>query len=43
MSYVVFAPGRQTGVFLVVNKLDFAMFDGLAEGANALVSTLATR
>jgi D-alanyl-D-alanine-carboxypeptidase/D-alanyl-D-alanine-endopeptidase len=26
MSYVAFAPGRDVGVFVSVNKIDFAMF-----------------
>lgn len=43
MSYVVFAPGTGVGVFVVVNKADFAMFEGIAHGANALVATLTTR
>jgi len=43
MSYVAFAPGRDVGVFMVVNRLDFAPFAGLMAGANALVASLATR
>ena len=43
MSYVVFAPGRHVGVFVVVNRLDFGTFAGLTAGADGLVATLATR
>ena len=43
MSYVVFAPGRHVGVFVVVNTVSFGAFAGLAEGANGLVASLATR
>jgi D-alanyl-D-alanine-carboxypeptidase/D-alanyl-D-alanine-endopeptidase len=41
MSYVAFAPGRDVGVFVAVNKIDFGMFAGLTEGANELVASLA--
>lgn len=43
MSYVAFAPGRDVGVFVVVNRLDFVPFAGLLAGVNALVASLATR
>ncbi|TPG44214.1 D-alanyl-D-alanine-carboxypeptidase/endopeptidase AmpH [Roseomonas nepalensis] len=43
MSYVAFAPGRDAGVFVVMNRLDFAPFAGLVAGANALLASLATR
>jgi D-alanyl-D-alanine-carboxypeptidase/D-alanyl-D-alanine-endopeptidase len=43
MSYVAFAPGRDVGVFVVMNRLDLAPFAGLVAGANALVASLATR
>ncbi len=43
MSYVAFAPGRDVGVFVVVNRLDFAPFAGLVAGTHALVASLATR
>ncbi len=43
MSYVVFAPGRDVGLFVAVNELDLAKFYGMTEAANALVATLATR
>jgi D-alanyl-D-alanine-carboxypeptidase/D-alanyl-D-alanine-endopeptidase len=41
MSYVAFAPGRDVGVFVSVNKIDFAMFSGLTAGANDLIASLA--
>ncbi|HXW20018.1 MAG TPA: D-alanyl-D-alanine-carboxypeptidase/endopeptidase AmpH [Roseiarcus sp.] len=43
MSYIAFAPGRNVGLFFVVNRLDFDMFAKLAEAANGLIATLATR
>ena len=43
MSYIAFAPGRQTGVFVVVNRVDFGMFAGLTVAANDLLATLTTR
>ncbi len=43
MSYVVMAPGTGAGVFVVANKVDFAMFRILTEGANGIVQELATR
>jgi serine-type D-Ala-D-Ala carboxypeptidase/endopeptidase len=43
MSYIAFAPGRNTGVFVAVNRVDFAMFSGLTETANALIANLVTR
>lgn len=43
MSYIAFAPGRNVGLFVVVNRVDFAMFLGLTESANALIATLVTR
>ncbi len=43
MSYVAFAPGTGVGVFVVVNRVDFGMFAGLAHGANALIASLVTR
>ena len=41
MTYVAFAPSRQVGVFVAVNKIDFGMFAGLTEGANELIASLA--
>jgi serine-type D-Ala-D-Ala carboxypeptidase/endopeptidase len=43
MSYLAFAPGRDVGVFVVVNRVDFAMFAGLVQGANGLIDALAVR
>jgi D-alanyl-D-alanine-carboxypeptidase/D-alanyl-D-alanine-endopeptidase len=43
MSYLAFAPGRDVGIFVAVNRVDFAMFFALTGGANALIATLATR
>ncbi|MEJ0016199.1 MAG: D-alanyl-D-alanine-carboxypeptidase/endopeptidase AmpH [Acetobacteraceae bacterium] len=43
MSYAAFAPGRRVGVFVVVNRVDFQAFHGLAGAANALIATLVTR
>jgi Beta-lactamase len=38
MSYIAFAPGRDTGVFVAVNRVNFAMFSGLTEAANGLIA-----
>ncbi|AWN42921.1 D-alanyl-D-alanine-carboxypeptidase/endopeptidase AmpH [Methylobacterium durans] len=43
MSYVALAPGRDVGVFVVVNRADFAMFSGLTDAANKLIASLVTR
>ncbi|MGH6895336.1 MAG: D-alanyl-D-alanine-carboxypeptidase/endopeptidase AmpH [Geminicoccaceae bacterium] len=43
MSYVAFAPGRDVGAFVAVNRIDFGMFAGLTEGVNELVAMLAPR
>ncbi|MFE1599462.1 D-alanyl-D-alanine-carboxypeptidase/endopeptidase AmpH [Methylobacterium sp. ID0610] len=43
MSYLAFAPGRNAGVFVVVNRADFGMFSPLTDAANKLVSSLVTR
>ncbi|ACL61417.1 D-alanyl-D-alanine-carboxypeptidase/endopeptidase AmpH [Methylobacterium nodulans] len=43
MSYVAFAPGRDVGVFVVVNRVDFAMFSSLTDAANKLIANLVTR
>ena len=43
MSYVAFAPGRDVGVFIGVNRVDFAMFAGLVETADEIIASLATR
>jgi D-alanyl-D-alanine-carboxypeptidase/D-alanyl-D-alanine-endopeptidase len=43
MSYIAFAPGRNIGLFVVVNRVDFPMFFGLTKAANAIIATLVTR
>ncbi len=43
MSYIAFAPGRGVGVFVVVSRVDFGMFGGVAHAANDLIASLATR
>ncbi|MGH7038260.1 MAG: D-alanyl-D-alanine-carboxypeptidase/endopeptidase AmpH [Stellaceae bacterium] len=43
MSYIAFAPGRGVGVFLAVNRVDFSMFFTLANAADKLIASLATR
>ena len=43
MSYIAFAPGRDVGVFLAVNRVDFPMFMSMTKEANAIIATLVTR
>jgi serine-type D-Ala-D-Ala carboxypeptidase/endopeptidase len=43
MTYVVLAPTRRVGVFVAVNRLNFAVFEGLINGARDLVADLAPR
>ncbi|MBV8577386.1 MAG: D-alanyl-D-alanine-carboxypeptidase/endopeptidase AmpH [Acetobacteraceae bacterium] len=43
MSYVAFAPGRDAGVFVAVNRVNFAMFMALAGAANQVLDSLVTR
>ena len=43
MTYVAFAPGRDAGVFVAVNRVNFAMFMGLASAANQVLDSLVTR
>ena len=43
MSYVAFAPGRDVGVFVVVNRVDFGMFAPLTDAANKLIADIVTR
>jgi serine-type D-Ala-D-Ala carboxypeptidase/endopeptidase len=43
MTYVVLAPTRGVGVFVAVNRLNFAMFEGLSGAARDLVADLAPR
>ena len=43
MTYIAFAPGRDVGVFVAVNRVDFAMFYGLTAAVNDLIANLVTR
>jgi D-alanyl-D-alanine-carboxypeptidase/D-alanyl-D-alanine-endopeptidase len=43
MTYIAFAPGRDVGVFVAVNRIDFGTFSDLTEGANELIAMLAPR
>jgi D-alanyl-D-alanine-carboxypeptidase/D-alanyl-D-alanine-endopeptidase len=43
MTYIAFAPGRDVGVFVAVNKVDFTMFYGMATATNDLIANLVTR
>ena len=43
MTYVVLAPTRGVGVFIAVNRLNLAMFEGIIAGAHELVAELAPR
>jgi D-alanyl-D-alanine-carboxypeptidase/D-alanyl-D-alanine-endopeptidase len=43
MTYVAFAPGRDAAVFVAVNRVNFAMFMGLASAANQVLGNLVTR
>lgn len=43
MSYIAFAPGRGVGAFVVVNRVDFAMFVALANGVDDIIANLTTR
>lgn len=43
MSYIAFAPGRDVGLFVAMNRVDFAMFYGMTKTANAIIASLATR
>ena len=42
-SYIAFAPSRGVGVFMAINKFDFAASMAMAEVANDLITTLAPR
>jgi D-alanyl-D-alanine-carboxypeptidase/D-alanyl-D-alanine-endopeptidase len=42
-SYIAFAPSRGVGVFMSINKFDFAAATAMAEVANDLIATLAPR
>lgn len=39
MSYIVFIPGREVGLFVAVNRVDFAMVFGLTTAANQLLAS----
>jgi serine-type D-Ala-D-Ala carboxypeptidase/endopeptidase len=43
MSYIAFVPGRDVGIFVGVNRVDFTMFFGLTMAANELLASLASR
>jgi D-alanyl-D-alanine-carboxypeptidase/D-alanyl-D-alanine-endopeptidase len=43
MNYIAFAPGRDVGVFVVMSRVDFAIFTPLTEAANTLIANLVTR
>ena len=43
MSDIVFAPGRDVGVFVAVNRVDFPMFFGLTDAMHKLIASLVTR
>ena len=43
MTYMAFAPGRDVGVFVAVNRVDFAMFYGITAAVNDLIANLVTR
>jgi D-alanyl-D-alanine-carboxypeptidase/D-alanyl-D-alanine-endopeptidase len=43
MSYIAFVPGRDIGVFVAVNRVDYQMFFGMTEAARKLIATLVTR
>lgn len=43
MTYATFAPGRDAAVFAAVNRVNFAMFMGLASAANQVLDSLVTR
>lgn len=43
MTYAAFAPGRDAAVFVAVNRVNFAMFMGVASAANQVLDSLLTR
>lgn len=43
MSYIAFAPGRDAGVFVAVNRVDLPMFFALTDAAKNLIANLVTR
>jgi len=40
ISYIAFVPGRDVGVFVAANRVDFTMFFGLTAAANELLASL---
>ena len=43
MSYIAFVPGREVGLFVAVNRVDFTMFFRFTTAANELLASLAPR
>jgi D-alanyl-D-alanine-carboxypeptidase/D-alanyl-D-alanine-endopeptidase len=43
MTYIAFVPGRDAGLFVAVNRADFAMFFALTATANGMLASLAPR
>jgi len=43
ISYIAIVPGREVGLFIAVNRVDFTMFSGLTKAANELLASLAPR
>jgi D-alanyl-D-alanine-carboxypeptidase/D-alanyl-D-alanine-endopeptidase len=43
MTYIALAPGRNVGVFVAVNRVDFRMYHGMAAAVNDLIANLVTR
>jgi D-alanyl-D-alanine-carboxypeptidase/D-alanyl-D-alanine-endopeptidase len=43
MSYMAFAPGRNVGVLVIVNRTDFGIFAPLVGAVNSLIGALTTR
>jgi serine-type D-Ala-D-Ala carboxypeptidase/endopeptidase len=43
MICIAFAPGRDVGVFVAVDRIDLRTCTGLTEGANELIAMLAPR
>lgn len=41
MTYVVLAPNRKLGIFVVASRVNFAMFEGLRSGVRTLAAELA--
>ena len=43
MSYIAFVPGRDVGIFVGVNRVDFTMFFGLTHGGQRACSRASRR